>query len=268
MCGCGDEDGLDGAGVGYLEGLVGVVPDGHEHGDVLGVEFALLELVVEGAEHGGGGEVLGGEGAKDSADEGGVEGGGGGLAGDVSYGEGDAAGAVVEEVVHVSADGAGGGELGGDLGALEDGGRGRHEAELDLAGHLEVALHALFFLVNALVEAGVGDADGYLSGEGAEGLLVVLVEVVDAGVLEVEDADDLAFVDEGDGELGADLGDGLDVAGIFADVGDEDGFAELGGDADDADAEGDGAVADDALAVAGGEAVLELLACARSRGGW
>ena len=33
--------------------------------------------------------------------------------------------------------------------------------------------------------------------------LMVLVEVVDAGVLEVEDADDLALVDEGDGELGA-----------------------------------------------------------------
>ena len=48
----GDEEGLDGAGVGDLEGLVAVVPDGHEHGDVLGVELALLELVVEGGEHG------------------------------------------------------------------------------------------------------------------------------------------------------------------------------------------------------------------------
>ena len=33
-----------------------------------------------------------------------------------------------------------------------------HEAELDLAGHVEVALHALFFFVDALVEAGIGDA--------------------------------------------------------------------------------------------------------------
>ncbi len=48
----GDEEGLDGAGVGDLEGLVAVVPDGHEHGDVLGVELALLELVVECGEHG------------------------------------------------------------------------------------------------------------------------------------------------------------------------------------------------------------------------
>ena len=48
----GDEEWLDGAGVGDLEGLVAVVPDGHEHGDVLGVEFALLKLVVECGEHG------------------------------------------------------------------------------------------------------------------------------------------------------------------------------------------------------------------------
>ena len=50
----GDEEGLDGAGVGDLEGLVAVVPDGHEHGDVLRVELALLELVVECGEHGRG----------------------------------------------------------------------------------------------------------------------------------------------------------------------------------------------------------------------
>jgi len=53
--GVGDEDGLHGAGVGDLQGLVRVVPDGHQHGDVLGVELALLQLVVEGGEHGGGG---------------------------------------------------------------------------------------------------------------------------------------------------------------------------------------------------------------------
>src|SRR5437879_4392954 len=83
-------------------------------------------------------------------------------------------------------------------------------------------------------------------GEGGEGALVVFVEVVDAGVFEVEDADDVALVDEGDGELGAGLGVLGDVAGVFAGVGDEDGFAELGGGADDALAEDDGALAGDA----------------------
>ena len=235
--GGGDEEGLDGAGVGYLEGLVVVVPDGYEHGDVLGVEFALLELVVESGEHGGGGEVLGGNGAEDSADEGGVESSRGGLAGDVAEGDGYATGAVVEEVVDVAADGAGGGEFGGDLGALEDGRAGRHEAELDLSGHLEVALHALLFFVDALVEAGVGDADCHLRGEGGDGLLVVFVVVVEAGVFEIEDADDFAFVDERRGELRADLGVDGDVARVLADVGDEDGFAELGSGSDDSLAE-------------------------------
>ena len=112
--------------------------------------------------------------------------------------------------------------------------------------------------MDALVEAGVGDADGDLRGEGGEGALVVFVVVVDAGVFEVEDADDLSFVDKRDGELGAGLGVFGDIAGVFADVGREDGLALLGGEADESDAEGDGALAGDAFAVAGGEAVLEL----------
>ena len=171
----------------------------------------------------------------------------------------DAARAVVEVVVDVSADGARGDELRGDLGALEFGRTRGHEAELDLAGHLEVALHALFFLVDALVEPRVGDADGDLRAEGGERALVVIVVVVDAGVFEVEHADDFAFVDQRDGEFGANLGVGLDVAGIFADVGSEDGLAQLGGGADEAFAESDDALADDAFAEAGAEAVLEVL---------
>ncbi len=86
------------------------------------------------------------------------------------------------------------------------------EAQLDLAGHVEVALHALLFFVDALVETGVGDGDGDLRGEGGEGALVVFVVVVDAGVFEVDDADDVALVDEGNGELGAGLGVFGDVA--------------------------------------------------------
>ncbi len=46
-----DEERLDRASVGDLEGLVAVVPDGHEHGNVLRVELALLELVVERGKH-------------------------------------------------------------------------------------------------------------------------------------------------------------------------------------------------------------------------
>jgi hypothetical protein len=108
----------------------------------------------------------------------------------------------------------------------------------------------LFFLVDALVEAGVSDADGDLRAEGRERALVVFVVVVDAGVFEVKDADDLAFVDQWNGEFGADLGVGFDVARVFADVGGEDGFTELGRGADEALADGNNALADDALAEA------------------
>ena len=62
-----------------LEGALRVVPEGDEHGDVLGVELALLELIVEGGEQLGGREAARGEGAQDAADESGVERGGGGL---------------------------------------------------------------------------------------------------------------------------------------------------------------------------------------------
>src|SRR5258706_7676269 len=109
--------------------------------------------------------MLGAERAEDAADERGVEGGGRGFAADVSDGDGGAAGGVVEVVEDIASDGAGGDELRGDLSALELRRARGHEAELTLAGHLEVALYALLFFVDALVEAGVGDADGDLRAE-------------------------------------------------------------------------------------------------------
>ena len=113
--------------------------------------------------------------------------------------------------------------------------------------------------MDALVEPRVRDGDRDLCGERGEGALVVFGVVVDARVFEIEDADDLALVDERNGELRAGLGVLGDVARVFADVGGEDGLAQLGGGADDALAESDVALAGDAFAVAGGEAVLELL---------
>jgi len=127
-----------------------------------------------------------------------------------------------------------------------------------LSGHVEVALHALLFLVDALVETSVGDTDGDLRGERGEGALVVFVVVVDAGVFEVDDADDLALVDERDGELRAHFGVRFDVAWVFADIGGENRLAELSSGADKALAEEDVAFAVDALTVAGAEAVFEL----------
>jgi len=258
----GDEEGLDGAGVGDAEGAIPIVPERDEHGDVLGGELAFLELLVERGEEVGGTEMPGGERAEDAADERRIKGGWSGLSADISDRDGEAAGvfggAVVEEVVDVAADGAGGKEAGGDLGVGRLGWGGWKKSQLDLARHFEVALHALFLFVNALVEAGVGDGDGDLRGEGGEGALVVVVEVADAGVLEVDDADDVALVDEGDGQLGAGFGVFGDVAGIFADIRGENRGSLGGGGADEAMAGRDVALAGDALAVAGAEAMLEV----------
>jgi len=203
--------------------------------------------------------MLWGERAEDAADKRCIESGWRGFAADIANGEADAAWTVVEVVVDIASDGASGDELGGDLGVGEFWRTRGHETELDLAGHLEVSFHTLLFLVDALVEAGVGDADGDLRREGGEGALVVFVVVVDASVLEVEDADDFSFVDERDGELGADFRVGFDVAAVFADVWREDRFAELRGGADETLAEGDGAFAEDTLTKAGGEGVLKVL---------
>src|SRR3984885_13801595 len=161
------------------------------------------------------------EGAENAAGERGVECGGRGFAAHVSYGEGDAAGTVVEVIVDVASDRACGNELSGDLSALKLRGARGHQTELDLTGHLEIALHALLFFMDTLVEAGIGDADGDLRAESRQSALVVFVVVVDAGVFKIEDANDFAFVDQRRGGVRADFRVGFDVAGVFADVGGE-----------------------------------------------
>ena len=83
---------------------------------------------------------------------------------------------------------------------------GRQQAELDLAGHGDVALQLALLAADGLVEAGVLNGDGDLRGEGGEHALVVLIEEVGAGVFQVENADDAAFVKERDDQLGAGFG--------------------------------------------------------------
>jgi hypothetical protein len=91
---------------------------------------------------------------------------------------------------------------------------------------------ALLLLGDALVEARVLDGDGDLRGERGDGALVVFVEVVGAGVFDIEHADDLALVDQRHGHLGARLGVDHVIARIFADVADQHGAA-LGAAADE-----------------------------------
>jgi len=72
-----------------------------------------------------------GGGAHDAADQGGEQGGGSGFAADVAEDDGGAVGAVVEEVVEVAADGAGGQEVDGHLRVGMRWRGGREQAELD-----------------------------------------------------------------------------------------------------------------------------------------
>ena len=97
----------------------------------------------------------------------------------------------------------------------------RQQTKLHLARHGQVVLQPLLLLGDALVEAGVFDRDGNLRGECGDGALVVFVEVIGAGVLDVEHADDLALVDQRHRHLGARLGVDHVIARIFADVTDQ-----------------------------------------------
>ena len=81
----------------------------------------------------------------------------------------------------------------------------------DLAGDLVEDGEGLGLAGDAGVEAGVFDGDGHAGGDELEEALVVGGEEGGVLGLDVDDADDLVFDDEGDGELGADVGVGVDV---------------------------------------------------------
>jgi len=97
------------------------------------------------------------------------------------------------------------------------------QAELDLAGHGDVALQLSFLATDALIETGVLNRNGDLGGKRCKHALVLFIEEAGARVLEVEDADDAALVKQRDDQLRAGLGVHGEVAGIFAHVGHIDG---------------------------------------------
>ena len=133
---------------------------------------------------------------------------------------------------------------------VEDGG--------DFAGDVLEDGEGVGLALDAGVEAGVFDGIGHAGGDEFEQAAVVGGEEGDGFGLEVEDADDLVFDDEGNGELGADGGIGVDVVFDAGDVVDEERAALGGGLAGDAAAELD-ADALDVVGVAGLEAHPELL---------
>jgi len=155
---------------------------------------------------------------------------------------------VVDEVVDVAADGARGQKRRSNLRVSRLRRRAGQQPELDFTRHCEVPLQPLLLLVDALVEAGIGDGDCNLGGQCGQRGLMVLVVVVHAGVFEVDDADDLAFVDQRHGQFGAHLRIGYDVARVLANVGHENRRPLLCGVTDDAFAQRHVVLALDAFA--------------------
>ena len=169
-------------------------------------ELALLEGVVEQGEHRGRlGLLLRGR-AHDAADQRGEQRGRRGLAAHVAEHDGGAVGAVVEKVVEVAADGAGGQKTDGHVGVGMRGRVGRQQAELHLARHGDVAFQLALLAADGLVEARVLDGDGDLRGQRGQHALVLFIEEAGARVFQVEHADDAALVEERHDQLGAGLG--------------------------------------------------------------
>jgi len=114
---------------------------------------------------------------------------------------------------------------------IEDGG------ELD--GDFVQDLKGLRLAGDTGVEAGI--LNGLRDSGGGEGedVEVLGAEVVGELALEVHDADEAIFGDEGDGELGADIGVGGDVVFVSGNVIEKDGLASEGDLADNALADGD-----------------------------
>src|SRR5258708_27324766 len=158
----GDEDRLDRARVCDLEGLVGVVPHRHQHRHILRIQLAFLQLIVERGQQCRRRKMLRSERAENSAYQCRVECSRRRLPADVSYGKSRSAWTVVQEIVDIAPDRAGCKKLRRDLCAFKLGWPGGHQAKLDLSRHLQIALHALLLLVDALVQPRIGNRDGDL----------------------------------------------------------------------------------------------------------
>ncbi len=118
-----------------MQRLVFVVPESKQHDDVLRIEPALLQRIVQHGEHCGGSQFLLRGGAHDAADECGEERGWRGLPADVAENDGGLVGRVFEKVVEIAADGAGGKKADGEFGVFVHRRRGGQQAELDFARH-------------------------------------------------------------------------------------------------------------------------------------
>ena len=114
--------------------------------------------------------------------------------------------AVLDKVVQIAADGARGQKAHRQLGVGVLGRRRRQQAQLHLARHGHVSLELALLRAHRLVEARILNGDGDLRGQRGEHALVLFIEEAGARVLQIENADDPALVEERHDQLGAGLG--------------------------------------------------------------
>src|SRR6202035_453962 len=145
------------------------------------------------------------------------------LAADVAKCECPSAVTVIEEVIDVAADGAGRQKLRCELRILWLWQNLWQQAELHLTRHRKIALKPLLFLLQSLIEAGILDSDGDLRSQRSYRRDVVFVEEAYAGMFQIHYTDDGALVDKRHHEFRSRFRIQLNIAIVFAHVGDENG---------------------------------------------
>jgi hypothetical protein len=99
------------------------------------------------------------------------------------------------------------------------------QALLQLARDIQILVELALLLADAIVEDGIFKGDGQLRGKERDCLDVTRAEIIAGGIFDIEDTDQFFFGDQRDTELGAGLVVKLDVTGVGANVGDDDGLA-------------------------------------------
>src|ERR1019366_122811 len=134
---------------------------------------------------------------------------------------------IGNEVVEIAADGAGGKKLGLNFEMLHLGTRMRQQAKLQFARQCQIVFQPLLLPRDVLVEARVFNGNRHLRRERGQGTLVILGEITAAGVLQIEDSDDLLLIDQRDRQLRARLRIHSDVALTLGHVRHQDPFLGL-----------------------------------------
>ena len=128
------------------------------------VDSPLLQRIIQQCQH-----LLGMQRARsgcahDAADQSGIERGGRGLAAGISQSDAGAMVVIVQEIVHIAADGARRQKARCKFRGLMLGKRLRKQAKLNLARHFEIMFQTLFLLCDTLVEPRIFNGDRDLGG--------------------------------------------------------------------------------------------------------